>query len=106
MIINIIFTQIYLFYLIILKILKHLGAIESKYITYTWLFGESIYCISPGKHYGKIVDVKFPLNKKRKLFTNSDTINKLLDHIRDETMPILKKYIEERQRNILIQMST
>ena len=59
-----------------------------------------------GKHYGKIVDVKFPLNKKRKLFTNSDTINKLLDHIRDETMPILKKYLKERQRNIIMQMST
>ena len=59
-----------------------------------------------GKYYAKIVDVEFPLNKKRKLFTNSDTINKLLDHIRDETMPILKKYLEERQRNILMQMST
>ena len=59
-----------------------------------------------GKCYAKIVDVKFPLNKKRKLFTNSDTINKLLDHIRDKTMPVLKKYLEERQRNILMQMST
>ena len=59
-----------------------------------------------GKNYAKIVDVEFPLNKKRKLFTNRDIIEKLLDHIRDETMPILKKYLEERQRNILIQMST
>ena len=59
-----------------------------------------------GKNYAKIVDVEFPLNKKRKLFTNSDTITKILDHIRDETMPILKKYLEERQRNILMQMST
>ena len=59
-----------------------------------------------GKYYSKIVDLEFPLNKKRKLFTNSDTINKLLDHIRDEAMPILKKYLEERQRNILMQMST
>ena len=59
-----------------------------------------------GKYYAKIIDVNFPLNKKRKLFTNSDTINKLLNHIRDETMPILKKYLEERQRNILMQMST
>ena len=59
-----------------------------------------------GKNYAKIVDVEFPLNKKRKLFTNRDIIEKLLDHIRDETMPILKKYVEERQRNILKQMST
>ena len=58
------------------------------------------------KYYAKIVDVEFPLNKKRKLFTNRDIIEKLLDHIRDETMPILKKYVEERQRNILMQMST
>ena len=59
-----------------------------------------------GKNYAKIVDVEFPLNKKRKLFTNRDIIEKLLDHIRDETMPTLKKYVEERQRNILKQMST
>ena len=59
-----------------------------------------------GKNYAKIVDVEFPLNKKRKLFTNRDIIEKLLDHIRDETMPTLKKYVEERQKNILMQMST
>ena len=47
---NIIFIKFYLFYPLILKILKHLGAIESKYITYTWLFGESMYCISPNIH--------------------------------------------------------
>ena len=84
---------------------------ESKYIKLLATYCKDVINEKTGKtmfdkNYEKIIDSEFPLNKKRKLFTNSDTINKILDHIRDETMPILKKYLEERQRNILIQMST
>ena len=90
---------------------KYLKLCESKYIKLLATYckdnieektGNEMF----GKCYAKIVDVEFPLNKKRKLFTNRDIIEKLLDHIRDETMPTLKKYVEERQKNILMQMST
>ena len=90
---------------------KYFKLCESKYIKLLATYCKDNISEKTGnemldKYYAKIVDVEFPLNKKRKLFTNSDTITKILDHIRDETMPILKKYLEERQRNILMQMST
>ena len=90
---------------------KYFKLCESKYIKLLATYCKDNISEKTGnemldKYYAKIVDVEFPLNKKRKLFTNRDIIEKLLDHIRDEAMPILKKYLEERQRNILMQMST
>ena len=59
-----------------------------------------------GQDYAKLIDLEFPLNKKRKLFTKNDIINKLLDHIRDEAMPILNDYLAERHDNIHKKIST
>ena len=59
-----------------------------------------------GQDYAKLIDLEFPLNKKRKLFTKNDIINKLLDHIRDEAMPILNDYLADRHDNIHKKIST
>ena len=79
---------------------------ESKYIkllaTYCKdVIDEKIGNKMFGQHYAKLIDLEFPLNKKRKLFTKNEIIKKLLNHIKDEAMPILNEYLVERHDHIL-----
>ena len=58
------------------------------------------------QNYAKLIDLEYPLNKKRKLFTRNEIINKLLKDIRDVAMPLLNEYLAERHNHILKKLNT
>ena len=89
----------------------YLKLCESKYIKLL-----STYCKDDidektgkelfGQNYAKLNDLEIPLNKKRKMFTKKDVIHRLLNHIRNEVLPILNEYLVERHDHILKRLIT
>ena len=78
---------------------------DSKYVKLLATYCKDVINEERGKNmfdqnYAKIIDLEFPLNKKRKLFTKDYIIQKLMRQIRDEATPMLNAYFEERHNNI------
>ena len=89
----------------------YLKLCESKYIKLLSTYckddidektGEELF----GQNYAKLNDLEIPLNKKRKMFTKKDVIHRLLNHIRNEVLPILNEYLVERHDHILKRLIT
>ena len=84
---------------------------ESKYIKLLATYCKDVIDEKTGnkmfaQNYAKLIDLEYPLNKKRKLFTRNEIIDKLLKHIRDEAIPILNEYMSERHNHILKKLNT
>ena len=54
-----------------------------------------------GSSFEKIINDSFPLNKKRKLFTKKDIMEKLMKYVKDKTMPKVHRYLGKRTKYIL-----
>ena len=84
----------------------YLKLCESKYIKLLATYCKDVIDEKTGKelfgqNYAKLNDLEIPLNKKRKMFTKKDVIRGLLNHIRNETLPILNEYLVRRHDHIL-----
>ena len=54
-----------------------------------------------GDNYKLLIDENVPLAKKRKVFKNNENIDKLINYLKENTLPAINQYIKDKQMNYI-----
>ena len=54
-----------------------------------------------GDDYSRLLDDKVPLSKKRKIFTDQNKVAQLVEFIKENSLPDINQYIQDKQREYL-----
>ena len=54
-----------------------------------------------GDNYKLLIDDNVPLNKKRKIFKDKETIDNLITYLKEKTLPKVNEFIQARQQHFI-----